>query len=142
MPRWINRFTNLITRSLHAAEPLAPVGCHVHLNEEADQPQWEVTLFVASTEILGGPRDGHVELSRFTLDLLDLLLVFDSTDKFYWQAQPIAEDDDLGPHIGVEGQFEGESVWLRMTSEPPVQFHNRDMRWVCPSTTADDDWYV
>ena len=124
MPRWINRFTNLITRSLHAAEPLAPVGCHVHLNDEANRPQWEVTLFLASTEILGGPRDGQVGLSRFMLDLHELLMVFDSTDSFYWQAQPMAEDDDLGPHIGVEGQFEGQSVWLRMTAEPPIQFQH------------------
>ncbi len=121
-PRWIHRFTNLVIRSLHAAESLAPVGCHVHLNAEAERPQWEVTLFIASTEILGGPRDGQVGLSRFMLNLHDLMLVFDSTDSFYWQAQPMAEDDDLGSHIGVEGQFEGQSVWLRMTAEPPVQF--------------------
>jgi hypothetical protein len=34
----------------------------------------------------------------------------------------MAEDDQLGPHIGLEGEFEGNPVWLRITSESPDQF--------------------
>lgn len=121
-PSWLSRFGDLATRAFHSTDRLAPVGCHFHLHEEADPPQWEVTLFVSSTEIYGGAFDGQRAVSRFMLDLSELKETFDVIENFYWQAQTMAEDDQLGPHIGVEGTFEGHSVWLRVTAEPPSDF--------------------
>ena len=122
-PRWIERLADLISRGFRSDDLLAPIGCHFHFqDDDAGHPQWEVTLFVSHTEFLGGARDGQVAVSRYMLDLKEVMTAFDAVNSFYWQAQTMADDDQLGPHIGLEGEFEGNSVWLRITSEPPAQF--------------------
>lgn len=123
-PQWLSKLAQLATNAFRSDSEMAPVGCHFHLNDENEDqaPQWEVTLFASSTEIYGGPSDGQQMISRFMLDLRELMLAFDAVESCYWQAQPMADDDQLGPHVGVEGWFQGQSVWLRITSQPPEQF--------------------
>ena len=114
---WLANFTNQVCQAIeHLGEPL-PVGCHVHL----DCDTWEVSIFVASTEIVGGQHDGERVASNFVVDVLKLLMVFDDVESSSWQAQRYAEDDDLGPHLSVIGAFEGHSIWLRILSEVPDQ---------------------
>ncbi len=122
-PQWIKRLAGLVTDAFHSDDVLAPIGCHFHCpDEELSQPQWEVTLFVSHTEFFGGALDGQRAVSRYMLDLKKVMTAFDAVESFYWQAQSMAEDDQVGPHIGLEGDFEGNSVWLRIASEPPAQF--------------------
>jgi hypothetical protein len=138
-PQWIERFANLATFAFHSADKLAPVGCHFHQQEDEQSlsSQWEVTLFASSTEIYGGALDGSCALSPFMLDLKLLMEVFDVVESFYWQAQTMADDDELGPHVGVEGQFEGHSVWLRITSKPPSQFESGRVVDLCANEVQD-----
>lgn len=121
-PRWLGELATLATQAFHSESQLAPVGCHFHKNDEVDPIQWEVTLFVSSTEVYGGARDGQCAFSRFMVDLRDLMAAFDVIESCYWQAQTMTEDDQLGPHVGVEGMFQGHSVWLRITAQPPSEF--------------------
>jgi len=121
-PQWLERLTGLVIEAFHADDVMAPIGCHVHREDEEIDSQWEVTLFVSHTEFFGGAYDGQRAVSRYMLDLKRVMTAFDIVESFYWQAQSMAEDDQLGPHIGLEGEFEGNSVWLRITSEPPTQF--------------------
>ncbi len=121
-PRWLGELATLATQAIHSQSPLAPVGCHFHKNNEVAPTQWEVTLFVSSTEIYGGARDGQCVFSRFMVDLRDLMAAFDVVENCYWQAQTMTEDDQLGPHVGVEGLFQGHSVWLRITAQSPSKF--------------------
>ncbi len=123
-PKWVNRLGNLISRAFHSEEVLAPVGCHFHQEGEGTDIQTEVTLFVSSTEFYGGAFDGRVKSSPFMLDLRDVMDTFDLIESFYWQSHKMADDDQVGPHIGVEGVFEGHRVWLRVTADPPTQFES------------------
>ena len=121
-PQWLGELATLATRAFHSQSQLAPVGCHFHKNDEVAPIQWEVTLFISSTEVYGGALDGQCALSRFMVDLKELMAAFDVVESCYWQAQTMADDDQLGPHVGVEGLFQGQSVWLRITSQPPNEF--------------------
>ena len=121
-PRWIGELSQLAIRAFHSESDLAPLGCHFHENDEVERPQWEVTLFVSSTEVIGGSLDGHRSVSPFMVDLAKLMSVLDVVESCYWQAHTMAEDDQLGPHVGMEGVFRGRSVWLRITAQPPDQF--------------------
>lgn len=121
-PRWIGELSRFAMRAFHSQGNLAPVGCHFHENSEVETPQWEVTLFVSSTEVYGGSQDGHRAFSPFMVDLTKLMSALDVVESCYWQAQAMAEDDQLGPHVGIEGLFQGHSVWLRITAQPPDQF--------------------
>lgn len=123
-PQWLAELTTVALKAFHSHNPLAPVGCHFHSNDQNGAAQWEVTLFVSSTEIYGGALDGQCAYSRFMVDLKELVMAFDAVESCYWQAQTMADDDQLGPHVGVEGQFQGRSVWLRITAQPPDQFES------------------
>ena len=120
--KWLGELAALATRAFHSQSQLAPVGCHFHKNDEVTPTQWEVTLFVSSTEVYGGALDGQCAFSRFMVDLKDLMAVFDVVESCYWQAQTMTDDDQLGPHVGIEGLYQGHSVWLRITAQPPDQF--------------------
>ena len=138
-PLWLVRFANLVTRAFHSAEQLPPVGCHFHRNEEEGDlsAEWEVTLFTSSTEVFGGALDGSCSAARFMLDLKVLIEAFDAIESLYWQAQTMADDDEVGPHVGVEGSFEGHAVWLRITAEPPSQFESGRVFDACEDEIHD-----
>ncbi len=123
-PKWLGALATLAAQAFHSQSPLAPVGCHFHKNDEVAPAQWEVTLFVSSTEVYGGARDGQCVFSCFMIDLRDLMEAFDVVESCYWQAQTLTDDDQLGPHVGVEGLFQGHSVWLRITAQPPSEFES------------------
>ena len=95
---------------------MRPLGCHVCEAEEA----WEVTLFVSRTEVLGGEFDGEIVPGRFVADVVGILSVLDQVETCWWQPQSAGSDDDLGPHLSIEGRHAGHAVWVRVTSEQPM----------------------
>lgn len=117
-PEWIASLADQVSAQIIAVDFLSPVGCHFHQAEDA----WEISLFASQTEILGGPQDGSRRPSRFHLDLKPLLEIFESVDAVYWQAHGLGRADELGPHVGVEGRYQGHQVWLRVLAHAPRQF--------------------
>ena len=105
---------------MHSVDIPPPIGCHYYFNKVSDQ--WEVSLFAANTETIGGERDGCVSYSRFGLDLKELMTAFDEIATCSWQALSLGSDDEVGPHVSLEGTFEGHNVWLRVLAQPPARF--------------------
>jgi hypothetical protein len=99
---------------------MPPLGCHTYFDEELGQ--WEVTLFASRTEIIGGPEDGTLCDATFAVDLRDLLPLLDDVESFYWQANPLGDEDELGPHVAIEGAYRGQPVWLRIVAIAPDRF--------------------
>jgi len=119
-PSWLQETANRVAEQFHGADALAPIGCHFYHDERDDV--WEVTLFVSHTETIGGEFDGKVTPCRFSVDLSGLESLFSEIRQFSWQAVSMGEDDDLGPHLAIEGAIGTENLWLRIVSEPPRQF--------------------
>lgn len=117
-PDWLREFADAIAEQIRAVDLLAPIGCHLFHAVDV----WEVTLFVSSTEVIGGQHDGRERASRFFLDLQGVASVFDTVESFAWQAQDLGDDDDVGPHISVEGSYQGEAIWLRIPATAPPAF--------------------
>jgi hypothetical protein len=119
-PAWLAHLTNEITPHLHALDVLAPVGCHYYHNRARDE--WELTLFISSTETVGGEFDGRISSSKFHVDVQGLLHVFSTIESFHWQALPLGPEDELGPHLSVEGTYQEQTVWLRILATSPDRF--------------------
>jgi hypothetical protein len=119
-PDWLSETVNRVARQFRAADPLAPIGCHFFHDEFHDV--WEVTVFVSRTETLGGELDGKLTSSRFSVDLNGLETLFSEVHSQAWQAVSLGEDDDLGPHLAVEGLVGEHKVWLRILADAPRQF--------------------
>ena len=121
-PAWLADLANHVATEMYPIDLLAPLGCHYHLNDEIPGGQCEITVFAASTEIVGGEFDGKHQPSKFCLDLRNMLKHFDQIETFHWQTAPVAEDDELGAHVSIEGEYQGQSVWLRVVAEAPKRF--------------------
>jgi hypothetical protein len=117
-PEWLTEFANKVAAFVHPVDALAPLGCHYH----QEGAGWEVTLFAARTEIVGGPRDGQQRPSRFGIDVLGMCAVFQSVRAIEWQAQRFSARDELGPHLSIRGDYCGQHIWLRIPAFAPEQF--------------------
>jgi hypothetical protein len=118
-PSWLAEFVNSVATHVLPVADSAPLGCHYHLDDDG---VWEVTLFAARKETVGGPQDGHVRPSRFRVDLLAVCAEFQTIHGVSWQAQRMGRRDELGPHVAVEGEFRGTTIWLRIPAAAPQQF--------------------
>jgi hypothetical protein len=115
-PEWLQNLIQRITTCLEPFDDGSPVGCHISLQPEG----WEATLFVSRIEILGGEFDGESHPGPFLLDVAGTLRAFDHVERCWWQPFSVAPDDDLGPHLSIEGRQAGEPVWVRIAAEQPA----------------------
>jgi hypothetical protein len=111
-------FADAVAAQLQAVDVLPPLGCHVHRDAEA----WELTVFASATEVIGGSRDGEFRMSRFHVDVLGICQLFDEIASITWQTHRLGQRDDLGAHLAIEGQVQGEPVWLRIPAVAPKAF--------------------
>jgi hypothetical protein len=117
-PAWLKTMANAVAEVFEPVDLLSPIGCHFHLESGI----WEVTLFASTTEVVGGVRDGTLVRSRFALNLMRIQELFSHVESMHWQALPLGADDDLGPHVAIEGTYAGQRVWLRVLARPPRNY--------------------
>ncbi|APZ96718.1 hypothetical protein Fuma_06391 [Fuerstiella marisgermanici] len=116
-PAWLRWLSNDAARGIVADEFHAPIGCHFYQNPDNDE--WEVSIFVSATEIVGGPLDGKNVPLQVQLDIVHVMNLFDETPTVHWQSDAVAEDDELAQHLSFEGTARGHRIWLRILKEPP-----------------------
>ena len=119
-PPWLAKMANQVASEMHAMDVLSPIGCHYY--HSRDRNQWEVTLFASKTEVVGGQRDGLVSPSKFTVDVGGVIDLFTEVTALNWQALPVGPGDELGPHVSLEGVFQGHAVWLRILAKAPRRY--------------------
>ncbi len=117
-PGWLKELADATALLMMPADVIAPIGCHYCCVDDV----WEITLFASSTQIVGGGRDGEVRRSRFTFDIQALTVNFAHVSQVSWQAHALGPDDELGPHVAIEGKFGDQEVRLRVLAFPPKRF--------------------
>ncbi len=81
----------------------------------------EISLFVSSTQLLLGKKDGVLRGSRFHVDRPSFLTSL-FTSRFTissWQPQRLAWMTSLGPHISATGTFSGNPIFATDPGSPP-----------------------
>jgi hypothetical protein len=116
-PSWLRWFGNDAARAITAEEGQCPVGCHFFHDQE--NLIWEVSVFVATTEIVGGPMDGTSFTASLRLNISDVISLFDKVSQIFWQSDAVADDDELAQHVSFEGTARGHKIWLRVLNESP-----------------------
>lgn len=117
-PQWLRELADAAAPLMMPADVMAPIGCHFCLVDGT----WEISLFAAATQIVGGKNDGVLRPSRFHLDVQALMGLFSEVRNVSWQALPFAANDELGPHIALEGVYGGNAVSLRILARAPRRF--------------------
>jgi hypothetical protein len=97
---------------------MPPLGCHYYFCDGC----WEIAIFPAHTEIIGGPHDGRQTAPRFRVDLLAIATLFSSVEEIHWQTRAVNDQDQLAAHIAITGICEHESVSVRVLQSAPSEF--------------------
>lgn len=116
-PAWIRWFINDAVDGIVDRQSAAPIGCHYFHDRTLNV--WEISLFLARTEVFGGASDGRRVPSGLQIDVDAVSSAFDAAPKIYWQSEKFSSDDELGNHLSFEGSARGYHVWLRILESPP-----------------------
>ncbi len=116
-PEWLKALVSDVARSTDSLETDAELGCHVFQNPET--AEWEVTLF-AEPSAWGGRLSQPSTQPVLSIDVWAVARVFDHVFNCRWQTAELSTDDDLGPHLSIEGDRCGHAVWLRLLSRRPA----------------------
>lgn len=118
-PVWL---TELINRTVEFFEPLSDVA-RVGYDCRATEDMWQVGLYLGTTEVVGGSRDGQSRPTNFQFDLSQLLDLFSSIERFHWYALPDAAEDDeeaASSYVLLEGHVGENPVRMLIHSVPPT----------------------
>jgi hypothetical protein len=115
-PDWL---TKLIEETAEMFEPLtgvARVGFECHREEDC----WVARLYLGSTEVVGGARDGQMKPMSFEVDIEQLLAKFTEREEFCWSVFPAgAEDiDDPQSYLTISGLVAENRVRLHLFATP------------------------
>jgi len=80
---------------------------------------WEIAVYYTPGEVIGGAEDGAVIVSGFSLHLQELISAFEKVADACWRSHSFGPHDSLGPHISIEGIYQGHEVWLQILAEAP-----------------------
>lgn len=118
VPTWLQEFANSVAAHLRPLDVLPPLGCHYCQAGRF----WEVTLFAAATEVVGGTHCGKRLASRFTVDVLPVVDLLTEVSEIEWQTTPFSNADELGSHLSIKGTYRGKLVHVRILAKPPQRF--------------------
>jgi hypothetical protein len=88
-PEWLRRF---VAEAANLFEPLSNVG-RVGYDCQADERGWIVCMYLGTTEIIGGPKDGQIEHAGFVIDIKHLMGMFQQVHRFEWYSLSNDNDD-------------------------------------------------
>lgn len=119
-PEWLKQF---IKEAADLFEPLVHNG-RVGFDCQGHERGWTVCMYLGTTEIIGGPKDGQIEHASFMVDLKKLTGIFDTVDRLEWYSVANANDnrfeDSTRSVLSVHGQAQqGNSVHLELLHSPP-----------------------
>lgn len=121
-PTWIESLVQQLSYCLFPTELPSPLGCHYHF----EMGCWEIALFPplrqeqAEDEFHPAP----CRPSRFTFDLKQATSLFEELQHIDWVAMPIDQENEVGPHLLLEGIVNNQPVLIRICSEVPARFQN------------------
>jgi hypothetical protein len=109
---WIDQFMEVVSDCWEWQALALKIGFRYRGPEDEDDC-WEVWVFPAVQEIVGGKNDGETGWSGFNFDLSGLL------EEVEDEALNVSSAMDDPAEIVLEGKFRGQSVLLHICLEPP-----------------------
>ncbi len=111
---WLDELYEALVGCIEADSPMGPMG----LRSWEEEGLWEVWVYPMPVELVGGRYDGAVVVAGFSLDLQQLCEVFESVAACGWNA--LGLNWPQGPHVYVEGVFQGREVYLQVLAYAPA----------------------
>ena len=119
-PEWLKLF---VQQAAGLFEPLTHVG-RVGYDCQCDERGWTVCMYLGTTEIVGGRKDGQIDHAGFRIDLNQISGLFREMTRFEWYSvagsveQP--QTESIRALISVYGTVAvGGDVRLELLAVPP-----------------------
>ena len=112
---WLNALVEAVADCMEAHTPMGAMGWRFQEEDESV----ELIVYATPVALVGGAHDGAIVVPGFSLDVQALQAVFERVTVLQWQAHGFGPDDEEGPHLSLEGTYQGHSVWLRVLAEVP-----------------------
>ena len=116
-PKWL---AEMIEEVADLFDPFAEVGrvgfeCHV------DRNRWNVSMFLGSTERVGGRLDGRVQNIEFQFDVLRLSQLLVPIRRLEWTSFPGngSEGEYDCSYLAVDADYRDQPIRLRIFGTPP-----------------------
>lgn len=103
-PEWLKR---LIAEAAGVFEPLQDLG-RVGYDCRRDERGWTVCMYLGATEVIGGPRDGHIDHASFRIDLRQLQRLFHAVERLEWYS--LADGLSSGPENSADHRSDGDGL--------------------------------
>ena len=114
-PTWMEDLIDSVSGCMEAHDVMGPFGYRWGEEDEF----WEIIVYPTPIELVGGYADGENVSPGFSLDIKELSCSFDEVAEVRWQAHNFGVHDFDGPHISIEGVYQGHQIWLRVMGEAP-----------------------
>jgi hypothetical protein len=122
-PVWLPEFVDQVAELFEPFVDVGRVGFECAPNTE----RWEVSMYLGSTEVVGGKVDGELRPVAFQFDLSRLATIFDRIDECHWSAFPagtVADDSDVATgeksFVTIVGSYRVNGLRLRIFGSPPA----------------------
>ena len=112
---WLTVLVEAVADCMEAHSPMGALGWRYHEDDECV----ELVVYPTPVELVGGVHHGAIVRPGFSLDMQALQAVFEHVTDLHWHAQGFGPDDADGPHLSLEGTYQGHLVWLRVLAEAP-----------------------
>lgn len=119
-PDWLKQFVQL---AANLFEPLTHVG-RVGYDCQLDERGWTVCMYLGTTEIVGGAKDGRIDHAGFRVDLSTLDRLFSHISRFEWysvtDSQSAEHTESVRSLVCIHGTACGDQpVRLELLASPP-----------------------
>ena len=110
---WLDDLAEAVAGNMEAQGASGPLG----LRYQEEDGIWEVVAYPKPVELVGGADDGELVTPPFALDLEGLRAAFERVEAFSWLS--LGYPNGEGPHVAIEGVYEGHAVFLQVLAYPP-----------------------
>jgi hypothetical protein len=136
-PKWLKHFIEQIAELFEPLRDVARAGYDCRMDEHG----WLIRMYLGTTEIIGGPKDGQIEHASFRMDVQQLIQLFEHVDRLEWYSVANAEPEDFDGHVrsllSVVGTLgDGQKIQLEMLASPP-RYAPPGMRHTANDVTLD-----
>ncbi len=115
IPTWLESLIDVIAECMEHHDQIGPLGYLYNI----DADLWEIIVYPCSLELAGETRESTLVAPRFSLDLELLRSAFEQLETIFWVAHDIGPYDTFGPHIALEGIYQGNKVYLQILAYAP-----------------------
>ena len=113
--KWLEELQEKVANCWEWQAPALQIGFR-YTKPDKDEEFWEVWVYPALQEIVGGKEDGETVWSGFDFDVLQFISDFEPETVVISTRQPGHPSE-----LTLEGKFRGRYVFLHLCLEPPEE---------------------